>query len=110
MAAGSAASTTRSATPRPASPGEDDTACSSSAAADIGHLGRHHGHELDVRLERQRGHVDDAVGDVADIHTRLGFDPAGRLQPAARCVLVAGCCGVADVDLAASNIVLASVE
>ena len=44
--------------------------------ADIGHFGRNYGHELDVGFERQGGHVDDAAGDVLDVHARLGFDPA----------------------------------
>jgi hypothetical protein len=60
-----------------------------SAAADIGHFGRHHSHELDVGFERQVGHVDDAARHVLDSEARLGLDPAGRLQPAARGVLVA---------------------
>jgi hypothetical protein len=37
---------------------------------------------------------------VLDIDARLGLDPAGRLQAAARGVLVAARRGVADVDLA----------
>ena len=81
-----------------------------SAAADIGHFGRHDGHELDVAFERQGGHVDDAAGDVLDIDARLGLDPAGRLQSAARGILVAGRRGVADVDLAAGDVVVAPVE
>jgi hypothetical protein len=70
------------------------------AAANIGHLGRHDRHELDVRFEGQGGHIDDPLCDVLDIHARLGRDPAGGLQPAARGVLVAGCRSVADLDLA----------
>ena len=36
-----------------------------SAAADEGHLRRHHGDELDVRVERHVGHHDDGVADMA---------------------------------------------
>ena len=35
-----------------------------SAAADIGHFGRHHGHELDIGVERQCGQVDDRTRDM----------------------------------------------
>jgi len=34
-------------------------------AADIGHIGRHYGHELGVGFERQSRHVDDAAGQRA---------------------------------------------
>jgi hypothetical protein len=53
------------------------------------YAGRHHGHELDIRLERQPGHVGNPFGDVADVHARLGLDRAGGLQSAARGVFVA---------------------
>jgi hypothetical protein len=41
---------------------------------------------------------------------RLGLDPAGRLQPAACGVLVARRRGIADVDLAAGDVVVPPVE
>ncbi len=70
---------------------------------DIGHLGRHHGHEEDVRLGREARHIGDAAGDFLDVYPGLGLDPAGGLQAADRGVLVAGRRGVADVDLAAGD-------
>src|SRR5262249_22844067 len=50
------------------------------AAADVGHLCRHHGHELDVGVERQARHVAHTVGDVAHIDARLGLGSPRRLQ------------------------------
>ena len=44
--------------------------------------GRHDGHEQDVGVERQAGHVDHGVGDVAHVHRRLGARSSRR--PAAR--------------------------
>ena len=36
----------------------------SSATADIRHLRRHDGHELNIRLERQAGHIEDPARNV----------------------------------------------
>ena len=46
--------------------------------ADVGHVGRHDGHELHVGVEREVGHVEDGVGDVeftvlADAQTSGGM-------------------------------------
>ena len=49
-----------------------------SAAADIRHLGRHDRHGENVDVERQPGHRDHGVGDVARVHRRLG---RGEFQP-----------------------------
>ena len=81
------------------------------AAADERHLRRHHRHELDVGVERQAGHVDDRVARRA---RRPSSAPARRCRrPAARpCRHPLGHLGrgVADVDLAAGDVVLAAVE
>jgi hypothetical protein len=42
-----------------------------STAADIGHFGRHHGHELDIGVERQGGHVDNRAVDMRRIDALL---------------------------------------
>ena len=42
-------------------------------------------HELDVRVERQRRHVDDGPRDVSDVHRRLGSArPVGLEDPGRR--------------------------
>ena len=51
------------------------------AAADEGHLGRHHGHEQDVGLERQARHVDDRP---ATCSTSIVGSPRSCRWPAAR--------------------------
>lgn len=43
-----------------------------SAAPDERHLARHDGHELHVGVQRQVGHGNDGVADVANVHARLG--------------------------------------
>ena len=47
---------------------------------------------------------------MLDLDARLGLDAAGRLQTAARGVLVAAGRGVADVDLAAGDVEMAPVD
>ena len=54
----------------------------SSAAADIRHLRRHHGHELDVGLERQAGHIGDPARDIVHVDAGFGLDLAAGLQTA----------------------------
>ena len=87
------------------------TGVARSAAADERHLRRHHRHELDVRVERQRRHVDDGSRHVGDVDRRLGHDvcrPACR-TPARH---LPGHLGgrVADVDLPAGDVVVPAVE
>ena len=57
------------------------------AATDEGHLGRHHGQELHVGVERQARHVEHRARDVPDVHQRLDCDlirwPAARPSPCA---------------------------
>ena len=74
------------------------------------HLCRHHGHEQDVGFERQARHVDDGVRDVLHVHQRFDRDLAVRLQHALRHPLGHFGERVADVDLAAGDVVLAAVE
>ena len=42
--------------------------------ATVRHLARHHRHELDVGVERERGHVDNRAGNMVDV------DPGLRLR------------------------------
>ena len=79
-------------------------------AADERHLRRHHGQEQDVGVQRQARHVDDRPGDVLHVHRRLDGDSPVRLRHA---VLHPGRhlgLGVADVDLAAGDVVLPAVQ
>jgi hypothetical protein len=82
----------------------------SSAAADIGHLRRHHGHELDIRFERQAGHIGDPTRDIVHIDARFRLDLAAGLQTTSCRVFVARSRGIADVDLAAGDVVFAPIE
>ena len=81
-----------------------------SATADIRHLRRHHGHELDIRLERQAGHIGDPARDIVHVDACLRLDLAAGLQTASCRVFVACGRGIADVDLAAGDVVFASIE
>jgi hypothetical protein len=45
-----------------------------SAASDIGHARRHHGHELHIRLQWQARHVQDRGRDMRHIHHRFHSD------------------------------------
>src|SRR5271166_5012653 len=80
------------------------------SASDIGHGGRHQRDELNVGGERQAGHIDDGIGDVAYIHARFHHLRAVRLGYAGSHAFGHFRGGIADVDLAAGNIVGAAVE
>ena len=91
----------------------EDCRCrnSRSAAADERHLGRHDRHEQDVGVQRQAGHVDAPRRRRA----RRPSSARPRCAPSAcgtpcvmRCRHLGR--GVADVDLAAGDVVLAAVE
>ena len=83
----------------------------SSAAADERHLRRHHRHELHVRVERQRRHVDDRRARRARRRTsaRARVEPSAWRTPSCHPRGHLGA-GVADVDLAAGDVVRAAVE
>src|SRR5207237_2010097 len=79
-------------------------------SADERHLGGHHREELHVHVERKARHIDNRVDDVRDIHERLDGDLAV-------CLHHTGCepggqrrGGIANVDLAAGDIELPSIE
>src|SRR5713101_5084175 len=46
------------------------------------HLRRHHGHELDIGIERQAGHVQDCAHHLRDVDSRLDLDVPVRLHHA----------------------------
>src|SRR3954453_15946679 len=81
-----------------------------SASPDVGHLRGHHRHELDVGIQRQACHERDGSSHVLDSHRGLDRDAAVRLEDAGP--LRAGHVGrgVADVDLAAGDVVGAPVQ
>ena len=81
-----------------------------SASTDEGHPGGHHGHELDVCVKGQAGHVNDRPSDVLEVDRRLGGDPAVGLQGAPNHLPGHLGPGVADVDLAAGDVVRPAVE
>src|SRR5215207_157217 len=80
------------------------------AAADEGHLGGHYGEELDVGFGRDGRHQHDRAGDVFDVHHRLDHGLAVGLRHAAGHALRHLGQRVADIDLAARDVVFAAVE
>ena len=83
-----------------------------SAAADEGHLGRHDRHELHVGVERQVGHVAARRRPTCSTSMRGSgaIVPFAWRHALAPCAAVSRRHGVADVDLAAGDVVLAAVE
>jgi hypothetical protein len=66
---------------------------------------------LNVGVERQRGHVEDGASIVIDVDRRLTLDRPVRLHnsyTSHRLGQIGGC--VADVDLPARNVIFAPVE
>src|SRR5437899_3811415 len=81
-----------------------------SATADERHLGRHDGHELDICVQGQAGHIEDRPRYMLDVDPRFRQDRAVWLFRARRKLLrQLGRC-VADVDLAARDVELPAVE
>src|SRR6476660_6706138 len=74
------------------------------------HLGRHQRHELYVCLERKIRNVHDGVGDVLEVHARFHHHRPVRLHHAVVHSLRHFRRGISNVDLAARDIVLASVQ
>ena len=79
------------------------------ASTNVRHFGRHHGHELDICLQRQASHVGDSTRHIAHIYSRFGLYGPVRLQSALFHRLGQFSRGVADVDLTASNVVFPAV-
>ncbi len=74
------------------------------------HLRRHHGNELHVGLERKAGHVDHGASNIVDIHRRLDFDRAVGLRHTLFHARRHIGRGIANVDLAAGDVVFAPIE
>jgi hypothetical protein len=79
-------------------------------ATDIGHSGGHHGHELDVGLEREVGHVEDRVGYMANVHSWLRQHSAVGLWDSGLHPLAHFRGGIAYIDLSAGDVVFAAVQ
>src|ERR1700722_3694848 len=73
------------------------------------HICRHHCDELDIRAQRQAGHVKHGLCNGIQIHPRFDDHFAVGLQRPAGDPRHART-GVADIDLAAGNIVRAAIE
>src|SRR2546423_892478 len=80
------------------------------AATDIGHRGGHHGHELDIGLEREVGHIEDGVGYMANVYARLRHDSAVSLWNSGLHALAHFGGGIAYIDLSAGDVVFAAVQ
>src|SRR5215469_6890927 len=89
--------------------GDDEAHGNTLASSDKWHRGRGNGQELDVGVERQRGHVENGGGDVAGVECRLSANRAVGLRRslADRPGEFGG--GVAYVDLAAGDAVLSAI-
>src|SRR5256712_13814536 len=83
---------------------------SSSSPTNERHLRRHHGHELNVGIEREAGHVQDRACDMLDVNSWLDLDIPVRLQDALDHALCHFGGGIADVYLATGNVVLAAIQ
>src|SRR5207249_3261503 len=89
---------------------EDATLAIHSPPPNEGHVRGHDGDELHVRVQRQTCHVHHGVRDVPDVHGRFyGHGPI-RLWHAT----LHHCCHlgrrIADVNLTARDVVLASIQ
>src|SRR2546427_9383502 len=83
---------------------------SSSSPTNERHLRRHHGHELNVGIEREAGHVHHRARNVLELDSRLDGDVSVRLRHALDHTLRHLGGGVADVYLAARDVVLAAIK
>src|SRR5260370_22809467 len=83
---------------------------SSSSPTDKWHLRRHHGHELDIGIERQAGHVQDCAHYVRDVDSWLDLDVPVRLHDPLDHTLRHFGGRVADVDLATRHVVLSALQ
>src|SRR6516225_8354029 len=83
-----------------------------SSAPDIGHQIGHHRHEQHVGVERQACHVHHGAADISRGHARLDHFTAVGLQYAIALYHTFGerGGGIADIDLAATDVMAAAVE
>jgi hypothetical protein len=80
------------------------------SSPDIGHLGRYHGHELHVRFQGEIRHVYHRPRHMIHIHGRLNHDGPIGLWNALTHLLRQLSRRVANVNLAACNIILATIK
>src|SRR5438067_13390962 len=83
---------------------------SMSSPTDERHLRRHHGHELNVGIEGEAGHVHERACHILELDSRLNRDVPVRLRYTVHHTLRHLGGGVADVYLAAGDVVLAAVQ
>src|SRR5947207_9400628 len=74
------------------------------------HLGGHDCHELNIGVERKIRHINDGVSYMLQVEARLHGNRVVRLNDARGHAFGHLRCGVADVDLAACDVVLTAVE
>ena len=74
------------------------------------HVGGHNRHELHVCVEREPGHIDDGAGHILDVHQGFGPDRAVRLHDTGTHDFGHFAGGIANIDLAACNIVSTPIE
>jgi CheY-like chemotaxis protein len=80
------------------------------ASPDKGHLRRHHRQELNVRVQRQAGHVNDRCRDMPHIHGRFRRRASASLQRTGRNTRGHFRGRVADVDLPTGNVMRTALE
>jgi hypothetical protein len=75
-----------------------------SPSSDKRHLRSHDGHELNIGVEWQAGHVQDGAGGVFHIHSRFDGGFAIGLKYSAFHSFRERRCGITDIDLAARDV------
>ena len=80
------------------------------AAPDEWHSCRHDGHELHVGIERQLGHLQHRPGNVFDIHHRFRQALTIRLRHTFGHGLGHWRSRIADIDLAAGNVIVSAIQ
>jgi hypothetical protein len=80
------------------------------SAPDKRHFRRHHGHELNIRVQWQAGHVENGFGDVPYIQSWFDNSLAVCLQSSDRPFLGHFRDGIPNVDLATSDVVFAAIQ
>src|SRR2546422_11653040 len=83
---------------------------SSSSPTNERHLRRHHGHELNVGIEREAGHVHECARHILELDSRLDSDVPVRLRHTLHDTLRHFGGGVPDVYLATRDVVLAAIQ
>ena len=87
------------------------TPCPSSLpTSDVGHVGRHYGHELDVGIQWKACHIGYGARDMSNIHGGLYRYRAIGLRHSIFHLRSQVRLGITYIDLAASNVIFPSVQ